>query len=75
MSRIPDIFKKGRLQVVTPVDDGMVGIGIDIEGQETFRMTIPILDALSIGYLTAIHSEGASDICNLEVSSNSNVSE
>ena len=74
MSRIPDIYKEAALRVVTPSDNGKIGVGFNTKSGEILRVNISIEDAFKIGHLARSHSLGSSGMPSVDVSSISTVS-
>ena len=69
--RIPPIYKTAKLRVVTPVDAGCVGIGVNLEDGSVIRLKLSVSDVLEMAHLTASHSEGLAGIPSCDVSNTS----
>ena len=74
MSKIKDIYKKCSLRVVTPVDEGTVGIGFNLDSGEIVRLCVPVSAVMDIYRLTTTQSPGSSGKPISDVSSGSPVS-
>jgi len=75
MLRFPDVYESASVRVVTPVSDGMIGIGFDVEGRKTIRVRLSVSDAVTLGHLIRSHSDGSSGMPSRDVSSSSPVVE
>ncbi|TWU44478.1 hypothetical protein Poly59_61500 [Rubripirellula reticaptiva] len=75
MLRIPKVYKPSSVRVVTSTSEGFVGIGFDVEGEDTVRVRLSVEDAVGLGHLIRSHSDGSSGMPRRDVSSSSPVVE